>query len=470
MIPVPFQSRVPGLTWPGLPGPAGARALALHYQLSMSERWPAAALAAAQFRQLETLIAHSARHIPFWRDRLRNAGIRPGKTLTADLWRRLPILTRKDVQTAGEALFAPFVPPEHGTIGAGATTGSTGMPLKYRTTELAKFYWQAFNQRSVYWHGMDPREKVALIRHGAIPPEGDRQPDWGPDWTDVMRTGPTVRFHTTQSPAALMAWLLAEDPAYLLIRPSALGVLARHCRHTGQRPRRLRQIQTIGEVVSPDVRALCQSVFGVPIVDVYSAEEAGILALQCPEHEHYHLMAEGALVEVLDAQNRPCDPGQIGRVVVSHLHNFAMPLLRYELGDYAERGPPCPCGRHLPVLTRILGRARDQVTLPDGTQRFFSHRISRFHEISAIIRFQLVQLSLTQLQYRLVAHRPLTAAEEAQMRGWLHQGMDHKFDLSFTYVDDIPRGPGGKFQDFLSLLPQDQVKQPPDLPPPAGSA
>jgi phenylacetate-CoA ligase len=52
--------------------------------------------------------------------------------------------------------------------------------------------------------------------------------------------------------------------------------------------------------------------------------------------------------------------------VVTPLHNFAMPLIRYAIGDYAEAGPPCACGRGLPVLARILGRARNLLTLPHG--------------------------------------------------------------------------------------------------------
>jgi phenylacetate-coenzyme A ligase PaaK-like adenylate-forming protein len=61
-------------------------------------------------------------------------------------------------------------------------------------------------------------------------------------------------------------------------------------------------------------------------------------------------------VEVLDEEGRPCAPGETGRVVATSLNNFAMPLIRYETGDTAEVGAPCPCGRGLPVLTRIMGR------------------------------------------------------------------------------------------------------------------
>ena len=123
----------------------------------------------------------------------------------------------------------------------------------------------------------------------------------------------------------------------------------------------LREVRTLGEASTPDLRALCREAWGVPLVDVYSAEEVGYIALQCPEHEHYHVQAESVLVEILDERGAPAPPGETGRVVVTDLHNFAMPLVRYEIGDYAEVGEPCACGRGLPVLRRIVGRVRNML-------------------------------------------------------------------------------------------------------------
>ena len=110
--------------------------------------------------------------------------------------------------------------------------------------------------------------------------------------------------------------------------------------------------------------------WGVPLSDMYSGREVGYLALQCPQHDHYHVMSEGNFLEVLGDDGRPCQPGETGRVVVTTLHNYVMPLIRYEIGDFAEVGEPCPCGRGLPVLTRILGRQQNMLTLPTGESRW----------------------------------------------------------------------------------------------------
>jgi phenylacetate-CoA ligase len=115
-------------------------------------------------------------------------------------------------------------------------------------------------------------------------------------------------------------------------------------------------VQSLGGGLSAEARNACREAWGVPLAHIYRAEEVGPLALQCPEHEHFHVQSEQALVEVLDAQGMACAPGETGRVVATPLNNFAMPLIRYEVGETAEVGAPCACGRGLPVLTRIMDR------------------------------------------------------------------------------------------------------------------
>src|SRR3546814_2899792 len=122
--------------------------------------------------------------------------------------------------------------------------------------------------------------------------------------------------------------------------------------------------------VGDSVRQAVRQAWDLPVKDSYSSEEAGYLAIQCPEHEVYHAQSENVLLEVVDDDGRPCRPGEIGRVLITSLHNFATPLIRYELGDYAEVGAPCACGRGLPVIRRIVGRQRNRLAPPERTTVF----------------------------------------------------------------------------------------------------
>jgi phenylacetate-CoA ligase len=124
-----------------------------------------------------------------------------------------------------------------------------------------------------------------------------------------------------------------------------------------------------------------------------------------------------------------------------------MPLLRYELGDYAEMGSPCPCGRGLPVLNRILGRIRHGVIMPDGESRSARFSMS-FYKIAAIRQYQAVQTARDTIEIRLVARRNLTPAEEAQITRLVQTDLDPSFKVRFVYVDAIPRLPSGKYEEF----------------------
>ncbi len=173
-----------------------------------------------------------------------------------------------------------------------------------------------------------------------------------------------------------LAWLVRERPDYLLTHPTILDRLLRHSAETGVKPAGLKQVLTLSEILPPGLRDLCHELWGASIRDTYSSREVGYLALQCPEAQHYHLQSETVLVEILDAQGRRCAPGEVGRVVATPLHNVAMPLLRYDLGDYAEvgaevgaeggtdAGDACRCGRGLAVVRRILGRRQNMLRLP----------------------------------------------------------------------------------------------------------
>jgi phenylacetate-CoA ligase len=130
-----------------------------------------------------------------------------------------------------------------------------------------------------------------------------------------------------------------------------------------------------------------------------------------------------------------------------------MPLVRYDIGDYAEVGPPCDCGRGLPVLTRILGRQRNMLMLPNGESRWPAlGQGDDPQSLPPFFQFQVVQRSPRQITLRVVRPAPFNVAESDRMREYVRQTLGHPFDVSIEYVDSIPRSPSGKFEDFVSEI------------------
>ncbi|MDH5748826.1 MAG: AMP-binding protein [Rhodospirillales bacterium] len=444
------RSVVSGIGWPALPSNADALILSLQYQFDISQWWPQDSLRKMQMQQAEMLVSYAHKTTPFYKDRLKDVTTLKRGTLTLEDFRKIPLLRRAEIQDAGPALFSRQLPKSHGKTSEIKTSGSTGRPITVKTTHLKTLFFQAANLRYHLWHNRDLTAKTATIRILTGRRLENAEKGRASVWAPAHRSGPMVSFNVTRPLSEQIAWLEKENPEYFLTNPSNLRALIECDSRAGGRMTKLRHVATMGEVMDPDIRQLCETHWGVPVIDVYSSQEIGFLALQCPDHAHYHVMAEESILEVLDENGGSCAPGETGRVVITDLHNFAMPLIRYEIGDYAEVGEPCPCGRGLPVLNRILGRTRNMLTLPSGEKVWpqFGRRV--FGTIPDIRQVQLVQRSKERIDINLVVTRPLTADEENDLRNRLADSFGHSFDTNFNYMDEIPRAASGKFEDFRS--------------------
>ncbi len=452
------KSIVPGIDWPAVSDDTASRLLALLRQLEETQWWPVETLAARQYRQLGHLLAHAFETVPYYRAPLAAAGYRPGTAITPEFWRTLPILGRREIRQSFDALSSRRIPGEHGASSEAVSSGSTGTPITVLKTALENLLWNAVTLRDEVWHRRDGSSKLAVIRAGgkflksAAYPAGLHLDDWGPPLAVIYRTGPGAILSIVSGIGDQAEWLNRENPAYLLTMPSNLAELAKHFRDTRQPVPALRGIRTVGEVVDSVLRDLCRQTFGVGITDMYTATEVGYIALQCPEHDHYHVQSESILVEVLDPEGRPCKPGEVGMVVVTPLHNFAMPLIRYAIGDMAEVGAPCPCGRGLPVLNRILGRVREMVVMPSGARRFPTGWFRDFSKIDGLVQFQIVQKGLTALEVRLITRPPFAPADEDKIRKILQHHLGQEFAVAVSYHDEIPRAASGKYFEFVSEI------------------
>lgn len=455
MIP---RSAMPSVRWPAMTDRRASTLLSVLYQFGASERLPPVERERRQMTALRHLLAHAAGTVPYYRGRAAYSSAAVTTAARAELdfgaWRRLPVISRIAVQDAGESMFSESVPQDHGSTGTQSTSGSTGRPLTALTTQVTATFWNAVTLRELLWRRRDVTGVWASIRtdrNRAIPPEGVKLANWGPPVSMLFDTGPSYALGVQYDVALQARWLHQVDPDYLLSLPSNLEALAEHYASHGMTLPRLKGVSAYGETLGSDVRSAVRAAWGVELSDMYSSQEVGYLALQCPEFEHYHVQSEVALVEVLDDDLRPCAPGEVGRVVVTPLHNYAMPLLRYEIGDYAEVGEPCPCGRTLPVLERILGRRRNMLVLPGG-QRMWPTFGKIWREIGVIRQLQLVQHDIQHIEARVVSVRPLTAEEEANFGAIVHERFGHPFRVSFTYLERIERPKNLKFEDFISLV------------------
>lgn len=448
----PALSQVDGVEWPpleaafpdGLPG--------LLKQLEQTQWLQREALEAAQRRQLAALLAHAESHSPHFRQRLKDAGLSVAQLSAPGGLAALPPLARRDLQANRWQIQAAQMPAAHQPLGEVSTSGSSGTPVTVARTGINQLFWLAFTLRDHLWHRRDASLALAVTRanHGSDAPQ--EYPDWGSPVADLYATGPGHLLHISRPPAEQLAWLRRVDPGYFLTYPTSLNALLDEIEKEGARLPGLRQVRTIGETVSAHLRARTRAVLGVDIADCYSSQELGNMAIQCPDSGLYHLMSEGYIVEVLDPQGAPCGDGETGRLVVTDLHNFATPLIRYDLGDYAEVGPACSCGRGSPTLRRIVGRERNMVTIR-GQRHWPLVGFHRFRDVAPIIQYQLVQPAPERIDFRYVSATPLSAEQLQQLTEIVRDALGHPFDIHFqAHEGSIPLPASGKFEEFVNLL------------------
>jgi len=309
-----------------------------------------------QLDHLKNLVRFAAREVPFWRSRIAPDAVDDATTL-ADALARLPVISRKHVHDEGETLRAERLPKGEVLAGTVTSSGSSGLTVRVATTELGLKWQRILNLRGLLWAGVDFSQSIAVIqrlRPGVAEyPSGLRNERWKDESEIPFRTGPAFHLGAHASMEQQWEWLKRMAPAYLYTRPSFIRGYAKLARDAELA---FEKILTTGEVVDAELRALASTKFKADIHDRYASQETGCLAIQCPDTSNYHVQSEAIIVEVLDDEGRPCEEGEIGRVVATPLFNLASPLIRYEIGDFAEAGGICDCGRSLPMLKRIGGR------------------------------------------------------------------------------------------------------------------
>lgn len=430
--------------------------------LALTERWQPPQLQQHQLWRVADILSFARRQVPYYRDRGRAYAV--DGELSMQRLRELPLLSRAEVLAHASALHSAEALESARRWGRDVareanSSGSTGQHVTVQVDQASAAMVQALAQRDHAWHRRFTERRAAVIR--AVP-TGSTLERSGLTWSAAGGKLSVLEVHTPVREQ--LDWLLERRPAYVSTYASNAGALLAEAERSSLAWPELCELGTFGELLGGHIREAAKRVWGVPVVDAYSCVEFGYMALQCSEHTHYHVQSEHVLLEVLRADGSPCEPGESGRVVVTALHGYAMPLVRYEVGDFATLGAACSCGRGLPVLSSIVGRVRNLLRLrPDPEHdaadpgdvlwpRYASNILGgRF----PVRQFRLVQRDYEVFELQLVAE-PLGESAEHALRVLIAQTLRPHLaadpQLSFNYLESIPRGAGGKFEDFVCAM------------------
>lgn len=403
-----------------------------------------------QDSMLGEILTHARLTSIFYEDRIPK--IVPSHSASTTLL-EVPLLEKRDIQQHADEMRSRGL---SGRVSRKTTGGSTGEPVTILKDRRATAYERAAMWLAYGWFDVQMGDRAARF--------------WGTPYTWKRRIASRVgdlcmnriRFSAFEFDDRKLGEYWEQlghfDPDYVHGYVSMLEQMARWALREGiPCELQLKSVIATSEVLTGPQRTAIKDAFGAPVQVEYGCGEVGPIAHQCPEGS-LHIMAPNLRVEVLRPDGTHASPGESGEIVLTDLHNRAMPLIRYRVGDSGIVGGTCSCGRGLPILEKVWGRAYDFVELPDGRRyhgEFFMYVFEDLRSSGTPIgQFQVIQTQDDRLQVLLTSGEKITASTRSAIVGTLGRRLPG-VQVSVEQVPEIPRTHSGKMQVIKRELQDD---------------
>ena len=423
--------------------------------LEESQFWPLERILELQQSRLRKLMVHAYENTDFYRRRFDDAGFNPYTFRYPDQLEGIPVLTKDQIRENNRAMLAKNVRPDE--VHTSQTGGTSGVKMIFYRDNKCLAGKEASLHRFDRWAGWDFGRYMGLV--------------WPAhqDFIGYNTFKSKVRNHFYKRlvifPAAVMDDASCSDylgkmrrylPTMILAFPSPIDELAKYMERNGISDIRVQGIVTTGEPLYDHQRELLSKVFHCDVLDSYRSREAGPMAQECEAHEGMHINAEFLHVDI-DRQNLPAwSDGQTGNVIVTDLLNYGMPLIRYDMDDVAVmNGKSCSCGRGLPLIDKIMGRALDVFVTPKGglvpTIALVMYLVNGAPGL--IGQMQIIQDRNDHLTFRMTRD-PLPSAEVMDhQKRIVRKLFGEEMRITYEYVDGISRENSGKYMFAKRMVP-----------------
>jgi phenylacetate-coenzyme A ligase PaaK-like adenylate-forming protein len=185
----------------------------------------------------------------------------------------------------------------------------------------------------------------------------------------------------------------------------------------------------------------------IPVRANYSSSEAGLIGAACSECSgHYHVATSNVMVEVVDRRFE-INGASLGKVLVTHLHSYATPFIRYDLDDLACLRAKCPCGHDGPTIYNLQGRARSVVKHRDGRLTLFfpGQALAALTDFS---EYRMRQTAIDKIVVELGGRSALNADEIAAITTCLQGFTGPHFNFEVKACEQIDWGESRKRPGF----------------------
>lgn len=356
-----------------------------------SESMPVEQLRALQGERLSAMVKRVYENVPFYRNKLQQAGISPEDIRTADDIVKLPFTTKQDMRD--NYPFGLFAVPMSDVVRIHASSGTTGKQTVVGYTKNDIHLWGEVMARTLGAGGVT-KDDIGQISYGYGLFTGGLGGNVGSE-TIGCATIPCSTGNTRRQVTIMQDF----KPSFLLCTPSYALTIAEYIEdnHIPLESLSLKKGFFGAEPWTENMRREIERRLGIEAFDIYGLSEVigpGV-GFECTEHNGLHINEDHFMLEIIDPETgKPVPDGEQGEIVFTCITKEALPLIRYRTRDIARKiTGTCSCGRTLVKMSKPAGRTDDMLIIR-GVNVFPSQ-----------IESVLMELEGLQPHYQLIVER-----------------------------------------------------------------
>jgi phenylacetate-CoA ligase len=404
-----------------------------------------------QKHKLLKLLNHCQNNVPYYKNLFKSIGLKFKKSNDLKNFCEIPFLTKEIINKNSKNILASNINKKN--LVSNSTSGSTGQNLLFFQDKKSMLCRQAVVWRNQEWVDCLYADKQAFL--------------WGAPF-DLKRSQKLlgkIHMMLTQK-INLSAYDLSDQslqnyekilnkykPKLLVSYPSPLELFSDFLLANNKKIRSIEAIITSAETLYPLQRKTIEKAFGCQIFDRYGTREFGNIAHECDKHEGYHINIERFFLEILDENGKATKNKEIGEIVITDLDNYGFPFIRYKIEDLAiASNRKCSCGRGLPLLERIEGRAFDVIRGPNGNQVAGTFWTLALRSIKGVKNFQIIQNSINEIELKIITNNEYNSDDKAKIEKIIKDKCGDEIKIKINHVNKIPLTKSGKRRFVISNL------------------
>ena len=410
--------------------------------LEESQHWSSEQLEANKLERLQALLRQAQTQVPYYRELFKKLGLDSRDITSLDDFAQIPILSKGTLRgRLGElkadnfASYKPYRTQTSGTTSRMTTLYRSRYHEAFRAAVVWRFYHQHGHKFGDRWvnivcRNFDPDSPVC-------------------EFNRIENCLLVNTYHIIRGSRQEIVDAIREfSPNLIWTHPSTLGILAKYIVSRGLAPIEVPLVAVYSEKLFPHVRRALEAAFPGRIIEYYANRENSFAAWGYAD-DHFYEVSEYCHLEVA---NRAADDAT-GDLITTSLHNYAVPLIRYDPGDvvkwhgYADQQQPYP------VVELLGGRGKDVLVTRDGlTVPYFLAYIDA-KDFNKLEKFQIEQLNIDEIILRVVPKANYNREQdEPLLLEYAAKSIAEKLKVHLEYVDDIPLTETGKYRSVISKL------------------